>query len=699
MQQAQAVTRRAVKFIRDWLEKSGGFQLYAFILFVAMTAAYNAQIGRMGYYYDDWEGVFMQKQLFSSQQIWQYFLIDRPFSSILHSLYNPVFGLSPIGWRIFGQLINWAAILVLVRTLLLIWPKRIMEIGWIGLLLALYPGINRQFVIRTSMPHYTSMLLFALSLWFMVKAEIGTRRRTVFMLVSIGLGILQVLFIEYFTGLELIRAFLIFYLVRRDNRSTMQSFRKAFIRWLPYASVFALFLFYRIAIHPAIQADGMVVKYSPKILAQVLANPISMGIHYAEIVLQDVVYSVVYIWSGIFAPGEIDLAARATLVSWLLGAVVAILCAAAIAVWHRKAVAAEEKESFPVLVGFICLAALLLGGLPIWSIGQQATVGIWSGRFLFGPVMGAVPLVVLLIIWVTSQPRRQVQGILLAVLLAGSFSIQFRLANKYALNWEYQRDYYWQLKWRAPALKTGTFILAPDTPFSYNADYQIAFAINMLYNPGNNQTNLPYYWFDGPDDMIDFTTQKYPQAKEADVTFRSLRFQSDMQHALPVTYRPARSCLQVMDPVYQDEPGLLAVERQLFDIPGNHLIQDLDGSVPQDVFGQEPAHGWCYTYQKADLARENQRWEDVNQLWVEASSNGLKPQFGPEYLPFIEASIWTSSWDQAIQMTAQANETEDMPPFLCSSWSRIVKSAPDSAEKQASWDAVKKQYGCGNPQD
>ena len=126
----------------------------------------------MGYYYDDWEGVFMQKQLFSSQQIWQYFLIDRPFSSILHTLYNPVFGPSPIGWRIFGQLINWAAILVLVRTLLLVWPKRIMEIGWIGLLLALYPGISRQFVIRTSMPHYTSMLLFALSLWFMVKAEI-----------------------------------------------------------------------------------------------------------------------------------------------------------------------------------------------------------------------------------------------------------------------------------------------------------------------------------------------------------------------------------------------------------------------------------------------------------------------------------------------------------------------------------------------
>ena len=62
----------------------------------------------------------------------------------------------------------------------------------------------------------------------MVKAENGSRRRTVFMLVSIGLGILQVLFIEYFTGLELIRGLLIFYLVRRANPSILQSFRQSF---------------------------------------------------------------------------------------------------------------------------------------------------------------------------------------------------------------------------------------------------------------------------------------------------------------------------------------------------------------------------------------------------------------------------------------------------------------------------------------
>ena len=48
MQQAQAVARRAIRFIRGWLEKTGGFQLYAFFLFVAMTAAYNAQISADG---------------------------------------------------------------------------------------------------------------------------------------------------------------------------------------------------------------------------------------------------------------------------------------------------------------------------------------------------------------------------------------------------------------------------------------------------------------------------------------------------------------------------------------------------------------------------------------------------------------------------------------------------------------------------
>lgn len=674
------------------------FRFYALLLFLAMAAAYNAQIWRMGYYYDDWEGVFLQKQLFSFRQIWEYFLVDRPFSVLVHWSFDPLLGAAPIGWRILGQLLNWAAVLLLVKTLLNIWPRRVMEIGWIGLLLALYPGIARQFVIRTSIPHYTSMLLFTLSLWMMVKAVMDPRRRILLLILSVLLGLLQMLIIEYFVGLELIRLLLLFYIARKSSLSNARAVRKAFLGWLPYAVGFTIFLVFRLGILPMIQMQGMVVKNQPRIIAQLLANPVSTVMSYAEIITQDLIYAVVYVWSQLVVPEEFDFQARATLLSWLVGMGVAALCAVGVELWHRKAVPEEEREPYPFFIFVICAAALLLGGLPIWAVGRQAIQGMWASRYLFGPVLGAVPLVIVLVVSLTGQPRRRAQSVFLAVLLAGSLSLQFRTANKYALNWDYQRDYYWQLKWRAPALKPGAFILSPYTPFSYNADYEIAFAINILYAPGNPQSTARYWWFDGPDDIRDFTTQRYPQELQIDHTFRSLTFQSDMQHALPVLYRPARGCLQVVSQAYQNQPGLLPEERQLYTVSNIGLISVGGPDVPHDVFGEEPKHGWCFYFQKADLAMEKKQWDQVAGLWDEATARGLKPAFSPEYLPFIEGSLHTARWQQAIRITQAANGAKDMAPFLCASWSRVVKELPDSVEKRASWDLIKTQLACGNPE-
>jgi hypothetical protein len=66
--------------------------LYAGTLLLVMFLAYGSQVWRLGYYYDDWEGIFLYKLNFSALQIWQYFLSDRPFSSLVHILYNPFLG-------------------------------------------------------------------------------------------------------------------------------------------------------------------------------------------------------------------------------------------------------------------------------------------------------------------------------------------------------------------------------------------------------------------------------------------------------------------------------------------------------------------------------------------------------------------------------------------------------------------------------
>lgn len=120
--------RKLYQRLYKLLSPIDGFVIYAFVLLLIMVAAYNMMIKNIGYYYDDWEGVFLQRQDYSFSQIWNYFLIDRPFSTLVHFVLNPILGAKPANWRITGMLVNWAAVLFLVKSLLQIWPKRVMKL-------------------------------------------------------------------------------------------------------------------------------------------------------------------------------------------------------------------------------------------------------------------------------------------------------------------------------------------------------------------------------------------------------------------------------------------------------------------------------------------------------------------------------------------------------------------------------------------
>ena len=688
-------SRKVYQKIYTALAPIDGFFAYALILLLVMFAAYNLMIMNIGFYYDDWEGVFLQKQNYSFLQVWNYFLIDRPFSTLVHFVLNPLLGTRPASWRIAGMLVNWAAVLFIVKSLLRIWPKRIMEIGWIGLILAVYPGITRQFVIRTSMVHYISMLLFSISIWMMIKAVQEQKHRSVFLAKSLVLSLLQMLIIEYFAGLELIRGLILFYLFKKEGKTTSKALKDTFIYWFPYLIVFAIFIIFRISILPGIQQAGMVSKNTPQIITALLTSPIQSIINLAEVIIQDVDYAVLYVWSQIIVPEQLNLQAMATLASWVVGALMALVAGIIVTIWQQKSGEEESEEPYPFFIFLLCIFALMLGGLPIWAVGRQAIKGLWASRFLFGLVIGAVPLVVLSLSWAFSKQRRKMYSIILSLLLMSSIAFQFRTGKTFALTWHYTQDYFWQLKWRAPSLVPGTFILSPYTPYQFSADYEIAFTTNVFYDAGNQSENVSYWWFDGPDDLLDFSRKAYPDQMVIDRKFRNISFQSDMQHALAVIYKPSRGCLQVLDSAYLNEPLLLPEEQQLFPALNNGLILNDVTSVPEDIFGPEPNRTWCYYFQSAELARSNEDWPKVIKQWENASQEGFKAAFGPEYLPFIEANARLNQWNNAMELTEMAMmTTEKMEPFLCTNWERIKTSTSDSQEKSIAIDFVMDLLKC-----
>ncbi len=677
-------------------ERFGGFRLYALGLLVVMFLAYDSQVWRMGFYYDDWEGIFLYKLNLTNLQIWQYFLVDRPFSALIHFVFNPIFGASSAGWHVLGVIVNWLAILFFVKTMLEIWPKQIMPIAWMGFLLALYPGISRQFVIRTSMPHYTSMLLFMLSLWLMILAFKNKSQRIWLIFASILLGIFQTLLVEFFGGLELIRFFLLFYLVWQENGTFKQTLIKTVKHWLPYISIFVFFIAFKFFILPSMQLPGAQPKHMRKILELFGGDFINTFFEYANLILQDIIHSLFYVWTLAITPQQIDLQSKAFSASWALGLLAALVAVLIIKGWARKENEDSNTPIFIHLIILIAVLALIFGGLPSWAIGKQAAVGRWSSRFLFGQIFGAVPLIVLFIFWITGKNRRSVQYFLLALLLAGSFSVQFRTANDYALDWDSQRQFFWQLKWRAPALSPQAFIVSPQAATRLTVDYQMAYAINVLYASGHAQTTMPHWWFNGPEELRSVKAGEANSERWVGRTFRTIKFESNMTYAVPVLSNLSRGCLLIADPLYQDAPLLTESEKRLFlTSHPERILAEETTPMPTDVFGAEPEHTWCYFFTKADLARQYAQWDEGIKLWQEAADLGYTPTYGPEYWPFIEAFAKQGDWQAAVELTQKANElTEAMPPFLCGNWQRIMLETQKSESQTQAWNQIQPLLSC-----
>src|SRR5512143_2195590 len=83
---------------------------YPAILLVIGALTYLFALPSLGFFWDDWEVVFLLKsgdpQLFA-----QYFAFDRPFAWPYQVMYA-IFGLNPIAWHAITLLARWGGILL-----------------------------------------------------------------------------------------------------------------------------------------------------------------------------------------------------------------------------------------------------------------------------------------------------------------------------------------------------------------------------------------------------------------------------------------------------------------------------------------------------------------------------------------------------------------------------------------------------------
>lgn len=682
----------SLKNWKSWLSKLGQLSarpwFYPVALLLIGLVTYGYSVGSLGYYWDDWEVVFLLRTRQLSL-LYGYFAFDRPFAWPYQLMYM-AFGLNAVAWHLMTLLLRWVGVLFFYLCLRLIWPRYEAYLRWLGVLIFVYPGFLQQSISGAYNRHFAAFALFSISLYLMALAVKQPQKGWWLWPLSWITAAIQVITIEYFVGLELARLVLLWLLLAGESWLTVRRrAAKTFLLFAPYLAIFGAYFWWRMIVFPRSIAR---LNYSGdfKFLQDFQGSFLSGALATSTRAAFDLIYSTIQVWfNELTGPAGFTLQSKAAWFALGVGALIAVL----FALTQPAGIDPDERNPGASAASLFVfgLVAFLASAFPIWLTSRQISgTGRWDDRFSLAAMLGSV---VMLVVVIMSLIRGRWQKTVLGILLAVSITTQVLVVNRYRLEWDVQNSYYWQLSWRVPGLEPKTAIFSLEQPSMSVPGYDTSFALNVLFNGKVVDGAVPY-WFFTNDRFLNFA---FVPDKLIGYNDRNLRFSGSTSDAISIVHQGEDRCLQVLDADYAAQPFYGAGQAQLVAVSNvSRILVDPGGPAPDPgIFGPEPPHTWCYFFEKADLARQMHAWSNVIQLDKQARQQGYVPRFGAEYIPFIEAYAQTGDWQKALELSHAAQAlTTQMDPLLCATWMSLggLPSANANVVAQA-----RQSFACAAP--
>lgn len=668
--------------IKSLLHHLRSFPLFVFGL---CLITFGIMLPFVGFYWDDWPAVLIARQ-FHVSEFWRYFQDERPLSAWTYQLFAPLLRGNPLGWQAFSLLLRFLVILAYYWMVTTLWPrqKRLAIVS--SLLFAVYPVFIQQNQAITYHQLWIQFLLFFLSLGAMLKGIRSARRRGTWLALALITQALGMSISEYFFGAELIRPFLIFMAV--DSRAGWkQRLKKTMIYWLPYLAVFVVFigqwLYFLTHHHFETHSWGEKIgaRNRPKLILEMLERPGPAIRDLLQLAFQDSAFILVTSWFKTLNPADINLKRPLWIAIWAI-----VLAVWAGTYFYLKHLPEDEPEEAPAAGSFtiewLVVGALLilLGTFPAWSTGRQAIGGLFDNRFAAVAMSGAALILTAGLSAMLKSWR--VVAVVAGMLVGLGSGMHLRVANTYRLSWEAQKDFAWQLHWRAPAVKPETLFFGYNLDFEYQVASSKAFSLNLQYAlPRGENHQLPY-WYNS---IYDDIARRLPISRDNPDyrwQYRELSYNVEWPNGLVIYANPGVTrcywVLQREDTGLLDlpEPVQIALDQSSID----RILPDhgASGNPPREIYGSEPKPNWCTYYQKASLARQFQQWDEIVRLGEAARSDGFWPgkrhaNVGFEWVPFIEGYAHAGQVETAAEISQAAFQAAPMyGDALCQTWKKLT---------------------------
>jgi hypothetical protein len=618
------------------------FWSFVLVLTGATAIAYLPFISRFGYINDDWYLMY-DAHAQGPQFFHVIFSGDRPGRADLMGPLFSIFGLNPLYYNLSAYLFRLMGGLCLFWTLSMLWPRRHSSAALAAILFSVYPGFLSQPNAIDYQSHIFALFMALLSVALSVKSILARARfaRVVLAVSSIFCGWAYLGQIEYFIGLEVFRFACLFLISNGALRPFWKGFWKALRVWIPFAVVPIGFLLW----HTLFFASSRRATDVSFQLGQLFASPLT-GLWWLVYLIQDMLNVVVVAWGFPLYTLAFQMRLRDMLVGMGLAALVILLAAIGLR-WGKE----DSEMEFGSGPGWardnICLGLTgLVGGLTPVILANRHVIFPDYSRYTLISAIGMAVLVVVIIANFSSRGFRVATA---SLLLASAVLTHYANGAKAAAESDALRNFWWQVAWRAPSIKADTTLVANYPLGSIQEDYFVWGPANLIYYP-EKQDTVPVQIRLPAAVLNDAAVLQILAGRGNEVQVRrGNQVLRDYKNVLVMTQSTAETCVRLMD---GSSPELSSLDPHVIMLSASSSHLDdviVQGNSPTPsplVFGPEPAHGWCYYYEKASLARQQGDWAQVARLGEEALSKGYYPADGIEWLPFLQAYVVVGDRDK-----------------------------------------------------
>lgn len=621
------------------------------LLTVISAFVYLPLATKLGYSHDDWylmyaakvKGITIFHTIFSG---------DRPLRAFVMMPAYWFFGENPLYYNFasfFFKLISGISFLWALR---LVWAKEKLPTFLMALCFLVYPGFLSHPNGVDYLSHQVALAFASLSIGLSLKAILTEKRqkKVLFYILSVLLGGIYLGLMEYYIGIEALRFMLMFVVLWRKEGKWLQKIWRIIGQSVPFLLASFPFLFWRLFLFESERGATDTTQQFSGFLSSPLGFLRLWGIRLGEDFFKTLFGAWTIPFSQFYAKDARWLNVMGF--SLVLGLLAFGMGYFLYERFFAKKTIQQDKDTAwqkeALIVGVVSLAASLV---PVVMVNRQVSFPHYS-RYTLPGSFSAVMILVTVIFFVRLKFFKET---LFAFLLIIAGMTHFANAQKFADETASMNDFWWQVSWRVPHLSERTTLMVNYPVVSTEEDYFIWGPANQIYYPEGTSEDkvIPgVYAYILNDENIEKVIARERQEYELR---RGTETYPNARNVLILSQPTINSCVQVIDgfaPEYSPFENPKVMQIGEFS-EAEHILADAPFHMPPEVvFGPEPAHDWCYFYQKATLARQRGDWDEVYAIDTEASQQGSVPYDPVEWIPFIQASAMLGDGERVQEISS-----------------------------------------------